>query len=56
MDSPGYGLSGVMGYERAILVQNDDSVNPKIMGYKGVWVIRAMGYEGVDCTYIVYIF
>jgi hypothetical protein len=20
------------------------------MGYKGVWVIRAMGYEGVDCS------
>ena len=23
----------------------------KGMRYKGVWVIRAMGYEGVNCTY-----
>jgi hypothetical protein len=21
----------------------------KVMGYKGVWVIWTMGYEGVDC-------
>jgi len=28
-----------MGYQRLILVQNDDSVDQKIMGYKGVWVI-----------------
>ena len=20
------------------------------MGYKGLWVFRAMGYEGFDCT------
>ena len=41
MDSPGYGkygLSGiqVMGYERSILVQNNDSVDPKIMGHEMV--------------------
>ena len=41
-----------MSYEKSILVQNDDSVDPKIMGYKGVWVVRAMGYDRVDCSSI----
>ena len=32
VDSTGYGLSGVIGYECSVLVQNDDSVDPKSMG------------------------
>ena len=52
VDSPGHGLSKIIGYEKSILVQNDDSVDPKIMGYKGVWVVWAMGYDRVDCSSI----
>jgi hypothetical protein len=25
----------------------------KAMGYKGLWVIRGMGYEGFDCIQLV---
>ena len=38
-----------MGYERALLVQNNNLVPQKNMGYEGLWVMRGMGYEGVDC-------
>ena len=34
---------GFMGYERALLVQNDNLVPQKSMGYEGLWVMRGMG-------------
>jgi len=33
----------VMGYESQLLVQNDDLVAQKTMGYGRLWVIRSMG-------------
>ena len=25
----------------------------KYMGFRGLWVIKVMGYEGVNCTYLL---
>ena len=43
VDGLSYGLWGFMGYERALLVQNDNLVPQKSMGYEGLWVMRGMG-------------
>ena len=48
VDGPGYGLSGVMDFERSILVQNDNSVDSNYGGvdksrhtHSGtIWVCR----------------
>jgi hypothetical protein len=54
-----YGLSPpkkvwVMGYRRVWVMLKISRIPTRemenTMGYKGVWVIRAMDYEGVDCN------
>jgi len=44
----GYGVSGSYGLcSEFPRIPNRDMENP--MGYMGVWLIRDMAYEGVDC-------
>ena len=35
----------VMGYDKLFLLQNDESVDPKIKGYGKLWVTRGIGQE-----------
>ena len=43
----GYERLPVMGYERALLLQNNKLVPQKSMGYvyEGLWAMRGMGYD-----------
>ena len=45
------GYERLWSMERPLLMQNNDLVPEKSMGYEGLWIMRAMGYEGYGLGY-----